>query len=106
MVEAQKADQEEIRRAVKDHCAEKARADQLCCGPESAEQEGEGCCGESLYDPLLQRDLPGEVTEVSLGCGDPVTLAGLQPGEVVLDLGNGTGIRFISQYGQAASPIS
>jgi SAM-dependent methyltransferase len=29
---------------------------------------------------------------MSLGCGDPVTLAGLQPGETVLDLGSGGGI--------------
>jgi ubiquinone/menaquinone biosynthesis C-methylase UbiE len=29
---------------------------------------------------------------MSLGCGDPVTLAGLQPGQTVLDLGSGGGI--------------
>jgi ubiquinone/menaquinone biosynthesis C-methylase UbiE len=29
---------------------------------------------------------------MSLGCGDPVTLAGLKPGETVLDLGSGGGI--------------
>jgi len=36
--------------------------------------------------------LPTEVTGLSMGCGDPVTLASLQPGEVVLDLGSGGGI--------------
>ena len=32
------------------------------------------------------------MTELSLGCGDPVTIAGLRPGEHVLDLGSGGGI--------------
>jgi SAM-dependent methyltransferase len=32
------------------------------------------------------------VTDISFGCGDPVTLASLQPGQTVLDLGSGGGI--------------
>jgi ubiquinone/menaquinone biosynthesis C-methylase UbiE len=36
--------------------------------------------------------LPVDVTGLSLGCGDPVTIAGLKPGETVLDLGSGGGI--------------
>ncbi len=37
-------------------------------------------------------ELPQDVTGLSLGCGDPITLAALQPGQVVLDLGSGGGI--------------
>jgi len=37
-------------------------------------------------------DLPDNVTDLSLGCGDPVTIASLKPGETVLDLGSGGGI--------------
>jgi SAM-dependent methyltransferase len=37
-------------------------------------------------------ELPTDVTGLSLGCGDPVTLASLQPGQTVLDLGSGGGI--------------
>ena len=33
----------------------------------------------------------GAAVQVSLGCGDPVSLAGLGPGNVVLDLGSGGG---------------
>ena len=32
------------------------------------------------------------MTGISLGCGDPVTLAALEPGQTVLDLGSGGGI--------------
>ena len=37
-------------------------------------------------------ELPGSATAASLGCGNPVALATLSPGEVVLDLGSGGGI--------------
>ncbi len=62
-----------------------------CCGPEEA------CCDTTdltqvLYDEKLLVDLPVDVTGLSLGCGDPVTLAELRSGEVVLDLGSGGGI--------------
>ncbi len=59
-----------------------------CCGPESS-----SCCTPvTLYEDGLTADLPAEVTNLSLGCGDPVTIAALQPGETVLDLGSGGGI--------------
>lgn len=44
-----------------------------------------------LYDEAMLAGLPVDVTGLSLGCGDPVTIAGLAPGEVVLDLGSGGG---------------
>ena len=48
--------------------------------------------GEKMYDTLDVGSLPEEVTGLSLGCGDPVTLASLTPGQTVLDLGSGGGI--------------
>ena len=52
------------------------------------------CCPEAstLYGEKDWQNLPGSVTEISLGCGDPVTLASLVPGLTVLDLGSGGGI--------------
>ncbi len=58
-----------------------------CCGPDS------DCgCNATLYDATLLDGLPVDVTGLSLGCGDPVSIASLQPGETVLDLGSGGGI--------------
>jgi ubiquinone/menaquinone biosynthesis C-methylase UbiE len=46
----------------------------------------------TLYQATDISDLPDSVTDISLGCGDPITLANLKPGETVLDLGSGGGI--------------
>lgn len=62
--------------------------DNACCGNEEAQYE-------ALFSNLYSADtswLPEDVTGLSLGCGDPITLAGLQPGQTVLDLGSGGGI--------------
>jgi arsenite methyltransferase len=64
-------------------------------------KSGTSCCGgdsgkldqvSQMYDTADVGQLPEDVTGISLGCGDPVTLASLEPGQVVLDLGSGGGI--------------
>ncbi len=62
-------------------------SDGSCC------DTGDGACcdTDSLYEFDLN-DLPADVTQLSLGCGDPITLAALTPGQTVLDLGSGGGI--------------
>ena len=79
-----------IHSAVRAHYATIARAqpsDDACCST--------GCCN-SLYADEALTGLPASVTELSLGCGDPVSLADtmhyLGPGDTVLDLGSGGGI--------------
>ena len=44
------------------------------------------------YSGTEKRELPQAALDASLGCGNPVALATLSPGEVVLDLGSGGGI--------------
>ncbi len=51
---------------------------------------GDGPFGAGNYDDLA--GLPDAAVQVSLGCGNPVAVADLHPGETVLDLGSGGGI--------------
>ncbi|MCU0515053.1 MAG: arsenite methyltransferase [Anaerolineae bacterium] len=52
-----------------------------------------GCCDTTgLYNVTLLDGLPTQAVQLSLGCGDPVSIASLKPGDVVLDLGSGGGI--------------
>ncbi len=84
-----------IHEAVRSHYGAIARATDpelaltpaSCCGEDTAAAD---CgCSPKLYDENLLADLPVDVTGLSLGCGDPVTIAGLTPGETVVDLGSG-----------------
>jgi arsenite methyltransferase len=90
MTEMTKAD---IHKRVQDHygrLAEKSlelNVINSCCGSDE-----DGCCNNSaLYDADLS-SLPEDLVSFSLGCGDPITLAGLKPGQYVLDLGSGGGL--------------
>ncbi len=47
---------------------------------------------QKMYDVAEVRELPADVTGFSMGCGDPITLASLLPGQTVLDLGAGGGL--------------
>jgi arsenite methyltransferase len=44
------------------------------------------------YAEAARSKLPQLAADASLGCGNPVALAALSPGDVVLDLGSGGGI--------------
>lgn len=64
------------------------------CYPQTANTvvSEESSLAEMLYREQEIDDLPASVTEVSLGCGNPLAIANLLPGETVLDLGSGGGI--------------
>lgn len=76
-----------IHDAVREHYAERIKNNASCCGPDN-------CCStdSNLYPADLLSTLPNGESSVSYGCGDPVTLASLQPGQTVLDLGSGAGL--------------
>lgn len=77
-----------IHEAVREHYAERIKSNASCCGSSS------DCCStdSSLYPADLLATLPEGETSVSYGCGDPITLASLLPGQTVLDLGSGAGL--------------
>ena len=62
-----------------------------CCGPSDAAFEATDNAVR-LYATDEVADLPDSVTDISMGNGNPIALANLQSGEVVLDLGSGGGI--------------
>ncbi len=78
-----------IHEEVRAHYADAARAvagkQSTCCGPDPSPWGAANYAG-------VDDDLPGAATLASLGCGNPVVVAELQPGETVLDLGSGGGI--------------
>jgi SAM-dependent methyltransferase len=77
-----------IHDVVREHYAERIKNNASCCGGTS------DCCStdSNLYPAELLSTLPGGESTVSYGCGDPITLASLQPGQTVLDLGSGAGL--------------
>ncbi len=94
----------DIRTQVRDHYGSIAASfentgETGCCGPA---ESGCGCSPSTgvndvdmvskIYENRDVGSLPDGVTGLSLGCGDPVTLASLEPGQTVLDLGSGGGI--------------
>lgn len=79
-----------IHETVREHYADRARSADSCCGSDSTS----ACCDSKnmLYPDELLTTLPTDVTSFSMGSGDPITPANLQPGETVLDLGSGGGL--------------
>jgi len=85
---------DKIKKIVKVGYGQIAQRGTSCCLSTSS------CCGETSSQHISRkigyteeelRQVPKEA-DLGLGCGNPVALASLKPGEVVLDLGSGSGI--------------
>jgi len=83
--------EKEVKSFVKNRYSQIAKNGASCCSPSK--------CGTSLieqtkligYSEEEIKSAPKE-SNMGLGCGNPVALAGLEEGETVLDLGSGGGI--------------
>src|SRR6266576_3855463 len=81
--------------AVEGCCGSTASDSHGCCGAGScapASVEVDESFGAALYSAAERSELPAEALAASLGCGNPLAVAELRPGERVLDLGSGAGI--------------
>lgn len=83
---------EDIRREVSEAYAERlARVTtQACCGGGAAPEDAVVTLGG--YSGEERASLPEGAAGSSFGCGNPLALAGLRPGDVVVDLGSGAGV--------------
>jgi arsenite methyltransferase len=90
---------EDVHEIVRGHYAEAARrtaSDGGCCSGDCCGSSA-SCCGDAsnaiaLYPGADLATLPDAAVLASLGCGNPIAVAELRPGERVLDLGSGGGI--------------
>ncbi|MDE2939807.1 MAG: arsenite methyltransferase [Chloroflexota bacterium] len=92
-------DQNEIKRFVQERYGSRARGVIELSEAQPSCDGDEGCCSPSdteralrLYNEGQVAGLPAEAVAASAGCGNPTALAGLKPGERILDLGSGGGI--------------
>jgi arsenite methyltransferase len=82
---------DDIKAAVREHYASRIQSGS-CCGTSAS------CCSDSastevaLYGADTIAALPNGVVTTSFGCGNPLAIASLKEGEVVLDLGSGGGL--------------
>jgi ubiquinone/menaquinone biosynthesis C-methylase UbiE len=85
---------EEIRKVVRKGYGKIAKQDRSCCASEKS------CCGSTDSAQNIGRKIGyseeelkavPEGANLGLGCGNPIALASLKEGEVVLDLGSGAG---------------
>jgi SAM-dependent methyltransferase len=87
-------EKEEIRKVVREGYGKIAKQGSSCCAPVKS------CCGGSDLAQDISRNIGyteeelkavPEGANLGLGCGNPIALASLKEGEVVLDLGSGAG---------------
>ena len=93
---------EEVQKTVRERYGKIAKeSSSCCCGDPKANLKVSPCCGNSStavgsiskqvgYTDAELNAVP-EGANLGLGCGNPIALASLKKGEVVLDLGSGGG---------------
>lgn len=89
-------------------CGEDQSGESSSCCSNSSSSGGSSCCSQPVislealkqgevhfekgYSIEEQSQVPAEAADFSLGCGNPIAMAGLKTGEVVVDIGSGGGL--------------
>lgn len=101
-----------IKEAVQADYGAAAAGGSTCCAPVDQSTASGSCCNGDLialdaltigepepvvawstgYTPDELAGAPEEAAQFSLGCGNPIAVAGLRPGDTVLDIGSGGGL--------------
>jgi SAM-dependent methyltransferase len=82
---------DEIRKVVREGYTQVARRQSSCCGPVDTACGGPADISKQMgYSDEEMTSVP-EGANLGLGCGNPVALASLEEGQVVVDLGSGAG---------------
>jgi len=100
--EGKEIDPEELKKSVREGYAQIALERSSCCGPKSPQVS---CCGGDTSEPKKVTEVSKKIgycnddidaipegADLGLGCGNPVAIASLKEGEIVVDLGSGAGI--------------
>ncbi len=86
---------DEITKTVKEGYAKIAKEESTCCPPGATVRGkvslAEDCGKTTGYSQDELQSVPEEAN-LGLGCGNPIALASLREGEIVLDLGSGAGL--------------
>lgn len=83
----------DVRDSVRDFYAARALNNETCCSPTAGKSSAGSCCSANpFHDEQLLDGIPDDIASFTLGCGDAVSLANIQPGETVIDLGSGGGL--------------
>lgn len=87
-------DKKDVKKTVRSRYGQIAKQSGSCCGPTHS------CCGSADLAQDISRKIGYSEEELKtvpdganlgLGCGNPIALASLKKGEIVLDLGSGAG---------------
>jgi arsenite methyltransferase len=89
--EVRKMEDDKVKKFVKERYGKFAQENRSCCSSSCCQPSNTDISQDIGYSKKDLQNIPQE-SILGLGCGNPIALASLKEGEVVLDLGSGAGI--------------